>query len=191
MYYFLSSFFSYRCLVLPITCQARMFTSGGTVRLPTTACRGGRCTTDAVLSEVEASGLHGRELVDMQEEELGDVLQLSGAHVRSPHHLLSIRWAPASAGPHAEEAHRSSAVRFEERFQLFMDAVCWRCAYANYACGCELGEENPAFEVLRNYAMQYHRWREIAASPRSWSLAGVRLRYQSSSVVSSSLSSSL
>ena len=46
----------------------------------------GAVISDAVLSEVEASGFDGRELVDMSEEELGDVLQLSGAHVR---------WVPA------------------------------------------------------------------------------------------------
>ena len=54
---------------------------------------------------------------------------------------------------------QSPAGQHQGRFEQFMDAVCRRCAYSGFECGCELGEENPAFEVLRNYAVQYNAWR--------------------------------
>jgi hypothetical protein len=54
---------------------------------------------------------------------------------------------------------QSPAGQDQGRFEQFMDAVCRRCAYSGFGCGCELSEENPAFEVLRNYAAQYNAWR--------------------------------
>jgi hypothetical protein len=57
--------------------------------------------SDVVRSEVESSGLHGRELAEMSEEELADILQLSVAHARSLHHLFSTPWESENRALHA------------------------------------------------------------------------------------------
>ena len=98
---------------------------------------------------VLASGLLGEELSALSAGEMQDALQLSPAHAELLRNVLDGHGgSPQSA---AEQARG--------RFQNFMDAVCRRCAYSRLACGCELGEENPAFEVLRNYAAEYDTWR--------------------------------
>jgi len=60
----------------------------------------------------------------------------------------------------------SPAAEEEERFPLFMEAVCRQCAYSGYSCGCEQGDDNPAFVVLRAYSSQYTSWRDTTLNDK-------------------------
>jgi len=76
----------------------------------------------------------------------------------------------------------SPAAEEEEWFALFMEAVCHQCAYSGYACGCEQGDDNPAFVVLRAYSSQYTSWRDTT-NKKMWN----QTKYMSSPSGSSSM----
>jgi hypothetical protein len=146
--------------------------------------KSGAALSDAVLSAVSSSGLNGIGLLGMSEEELSNLLQLSRVHTQAIRSSL----LSASRGTQLQDIMETATPResmheaavpektllsektatdatkmlaqLEERFAVFMGAVCRRCAYRDYACGCEQGEDNPAFTALRNYAAQYENWRE-------------------------------
>jgi len=110
---------------------------------------------------VVSGGLGGSELAGMSELELRDVLQLPRAEAESLHRLLLT--AGDTGGVDGAQRHsKTISEQLDERFPLFMESVCERCAYSGYECGCEQGEDNPAFEVLRDYGRQYHAWHELA-----------------------------
>ena len=117
-----------------------------------------------------SGGLGGSELAGMSEAELRDVLLLSHTEAAALHALVatgdaaaSAQWQQAQAALERPETAAGAEQQegLEERFTFFMDAVCDRCAYSGYECGCELGEGSPAFDVLRNYERQYTAWREV------------------------------
>jgi hypothetical protein len=146
--------------------------------------KSGAALSDAVLSDVSSGGLNGIELLGMSEEELSDLLQLSRVHAQAIRSSLisasrdtQLQDIMQTATPRetmhesvpektllsekpASDATQMLAAQLEERFAVFMGAVCRRCAYRDYDCGCEQGEDNPAFTALRTYAAQYENWRE-------------------------------
>jgi hypothetical protein len=54
-----------------------------------------------------------------------------------------------------------------QRLRNFQQRVCHKCAKREVYCGCELGDANPPFALLRSYARQTERWRRqiMQASP--------------------------
>jgi hypothetical protein len=54
-----------------------------------------------------------------------------------------------------------------QRMRNFQQRVCNKCAKRDVYCGCELGDANPPFALLRSYARQTERWRRqiMHASP--------------------------
>ena len=57
---------------------------------------------------------------------------------------------------------RDCAEAVARRMDVFELTVCSKCILRNASCGCELGDANPPFELLRSYTRLYRRWQTAA-----------------------------
>jgi hypothetical protein len=48
---------------------------------------------------------------------------------------------------------------YDRRIAEYFEVVCLRCAQRSIDCGCELGEQNPPFKLLKDYATEYNKAR--------------------------------
>lgn len=66
--------------------------------------------------------------------------------------FILVSGGAAGGGVAADEA-------LPQRLRNFQQRVCNKCAKRDVYCGCELGDANPPFALLRSYARQTERWR--------------------------------
>ena len=59
-----------------------------------------------------------------------------------------------------DETAKQEIDNVHRRFQKYIDIVCSKCLRRDVECGCELGDKNPPFVMLRSYALNYMEWKE-------------------------------
>jgi len=78
--------------------------------------------------------------------------------------LIAVRGAGGTDGVTGGAQAADEALR--QRLRNFEERVCHKCAKRDVYCGCELGDANPPFTLLRSYARQAclrARWRVLAS----------------------------